>query len=65
MQGKKLKTILWEKGMTQRDLSKMAGIPESYISYFVRDKFLFDKSQRIRIANVLGVAEKDLFQGEK
>jgi transcriptional regulator with XRE-family HTH domain len=62
---KKLKNYLWDKQWSQRRLSQESGLPESYISYFLNGKFVLDKSQRVKIANVLGVAESEIFSSEE
>ena len=65
MSAKNLKIILFEKKLTQRQLAKDAGIPEAHLSYYMHDKFVFNKQQRNRIANALGVPEQTIFRDSK
>ena len=58
---KKLSAVLFDKEMTQRQLAKKAGLPESYISYYMRDKFKFDAVQRAKIAVVLDMQPDEIF----
>ena len=56
-----LKIALFRKGMTQAELSKKTGIPESYLSYAIHGRFLLDGKQRKKICAVLRVTERELF----
>jgi len=61
----KLKLILFEQGMTQRKLSSVAGVPESYISLAINGRFNFDSEQRRRISIALGRNERELFPSKE
>lgn len=48
-----VKVLLFEKDITQRDLSRKTGIPESILSMFINGKYILDGVQQSRIAKVL------------
>lgn len=52
-----------KKGITQRQLSKLTGIGECYISLASRGRYVPTERQQDLIAGVLGVAKADLFEG--
>jgi hypothetical protein len=64
-EAEELKIILREKKLFQGRLSKDTGISESYLSYFMHGKLVLNKTQRVKIANVLGVPEKEIFNINK
>ena len=57
----KLATKIKEKDTTQRELSKKAGIPESYISYHLHGRWNFNRVEQEKIAEVLGVDSREIF----
>jgi len=61
----KLKLVLFEKGITQQELAAKTGIPCAYISQCVNGRFLLNRDQREKIAEVLGVSVTNVFQTEK
>lgn len=58
----KLKSLLWESGITQRDLSKTTKIPEAYISLAMSGRYVFNSLEKAKIARALGVAESEIFK---
>lgn len=57
----KLKQILIEKGLTQRDLANKTRIPEAYISHFIHGRFIFNETSQNKIAQALGVKKEEIF----
>ena len=64
MKRKKLSAVLFDREMTQRQLARKAGLPESYISYYMRGKFVFDAVQKAKIAVVLDMKPDEIFEGQ-
>ncbi len=60
----KLKVKLWEKGVSQRTLSRETEIPRAYISLGINGRYLFDEMQKQKIAKALGVQKNQLFGNE-
>jgi hypothetical protein len=58
----KLKSLLWNQGITQRDLSKTTKIPEAYISLGLSGRYVFNSLERAKIARALGVPESEIFK---
>ncbi len=56
-----LKIKIWEKGLTQREVAKKAGIDEGRLSLIVNGRYLPDQIQRVRIAQAVGLPVSDLF----
>ena len=50
----KLKNLLYEKGITQRELAKLAGISESAVFFYAQGKITPRGKTAKRIAQVLG-----------
>ena len=57
------KVALLRRGITQRELSELTGIGESYISLAARGRYVPSDRQQELIAGVLGVGKDDLFRG--
>ena len=57
----KLKKVIFENGMSQRELAKKAGIHESLISMAVRGKYNLDGVQRAKVAKAIGKPEDEIF----
>ncbi len=60
----KLKMVLWEKKMTQRELSHRSGLNEAIISMVANGRYLPDEHQRSVIAEVVGEKQDELFENE-
>jgi len=60
----KLKLMLWERGKTQRELSKETGIAENQISQHITGRFNFSNAEQKLIAKALGEKTMDLFNAE-
>ena len=58
----KLKLVLWEKKMTQRELSHRSGINEAIISMVANGRYLPDEHQRSMISEVVGEEQDELFE---
>jgi transcriptional regulator with XRE-family HTH domain len=56
-----LKITLFEKNRTQRWLAKETGIPESYLSMYIRGKFLLSQIQKTKIAQALACETSVVF----
>lgn len=61
----RIKEMLLEKGMSQKQLSKMTGITESAISNYVKGTRVPRGTNLIKIANALGTTADDLLSGDK
>lgn len=48
-----VKALLFERDLTQKDLSRETGIHESILSMFMNGKYILDGVQQSRIAKVL------------
>ena len=57
----KLKEVLWEKKMTQRELSHRSGINEATVSMIANGRYLPDADQKSMIAEVIGEDQEALF----
>ena len=57
----KLKEILKSKGLSQGKVSRMADVPASNFCLICNGKGYAPPAWRKRIANVLGVAENEIF----
>lgn len=58
----RLKLKLWEQGITQQTLSSKTGIPRTYISLGINGRYVFDEGQKQKIAEVLELKAKQLFE---
>lgn len=56
-----LKKVIFENGMSQRELAKKARIHESLISMAVRGKYNLDGIQKAKIAKAIGKPENEIF----
>jgi len=56
-----LKNILFDKGITQRELARKSKIAEAIVSMIIHGKYVPDDRQRKKIAAVLRTRERDLF----
>jgi len=59
-----LKKILFESGLSQRQLSRKTGIPESYLSMYVQGRMLLRREEKELIAGVLNLRVDELFGGQ-
>ena len=57
----KLKTVILEKDFTQREVSKRARIPESVLSHHIHGRWVFSRSEKEAIAEVLQVDSREIF----
>ena len=62
MKNSKLKLILFEGGMSQRDLAKKSGVHESTISLAINGKYNLDEIQKAKIAKALKMSINGLFE---
>ena len=59
-----LKLALFEKGISQAELGKQAGIPRSYISMAINGRLNLEEYQKGAICRVLDREYEDLFKEE-
>ena len=59
---KKIKHVLVDKDITQKELAKAMGVSEPYISYVVNGYETPSAEMRKKIARFLGVKEKEIFE---
>lgn len=57
----KLKGVLFDKGITQREIARKSEITEAILSMIIHGKYVPDDGQRKKIAAVLRMKERDLF----
>ena len=62
MKNVRLKATIFEKGITQQDLSKVTGIPSSYISLAIRGRLNLSADEQNRIAKALNCKSEELFE---
>ena len=55
-----LKKTLFEMGLTQKELSKRAHIPENWLSMAIRGRYALSQRQREKISSVLNKSITDL-----
>jgi len=55
------KRALRERGITQKELSNITGIPQAYLSWFGNGRFVLTPMHRKKIARALRWKEEDLF----
>jgi transcriptional regulator with XRE-family HTH domain len=58
---KKIKIILFEANMTQRDLSRKTRIPENFISLIVNGKYNPTPEEKTVIAEALNISANKIF----
>lgn len=58
---KTLKIFLIQSGITQKDLARKTGIPQSYISLIATGRLLPTANQKERIASALECPAEELF----
>jgi len=58
---KALRLALFDKGISQRELSKRTHIPEAYISRAINGSFILTPQKKDRIAEELGLSVMELF----
>ena len=56
-----LKSTLFERSISQRELSTKTGIAESLISLAIHGRYILDNDQKKKIAEVLGKPVQELF----
>lgn len=61
----RIKELLQEKGISQKDLAELTGITESAISHYVNGTRVPRGANLVKIANVLGTTADDLLSGDK
>lgn len=59
-----LKIKIFERGITQRNLSKKVGVPESLLSMLVQGKYIPTDEEKEKIAEVLGCKPEEIFEAE-
>ncbi|MFH0824104.1 MAG: helix-turn-helix transcriptional regulator [Pseudomonadota bacterium] len=57
-----LKMILFEQGLTQRELARKAGIDETILSRAVHGRYVLDEVEMAQISRALGMSPKTLFE---
>lgn len=57
---RKLKMALFDRGITQSQLSRTTGIPKAYISQAIHGRYILDPEQLRKIAGALGMDEAGL-----
>jgi len=57
----KLKSKLFEIGMTQKELAKSVHIPEPYVSLILAGRYNPDNEERQKIAEAVGCSPADIF----
>jgi transcriptional regulator with XRE-family HTH domain len=57
----RLRLKLLEKGLTQREVARKAGMTEGLMSLIVNGRFIPDEQQKEKIAKAVGLPEVDLF----
>ncbi len=55
------KKALSDRGLSQRELGKLVGINHTLISMYSRGRYVLTLAERERIAQALGMPEKDVF----
>ncbi len=60
-----LRNAIFASGLTQRFVAKQAGVPEAVLSMIVNGKYLPDDLEKLRIAQVVGKSETELFTNER
>ena len=61
---KKIPIACIEKGLTQRELAKMAGIHESVLSNAIAGRWILSEAQQRKIALILGQEVGELFPND-
>ncbi len=61
----RIKEILQEKEISQKELSVLTGITESAISHYVKGTRVPRGANLVKIAKVLGTTVEDLLSGDK
>lgn len=61
----RIKEMIAEKGISQKELSELTGITESAISHYVKGTRVPRGANLIKIAGVLGTTADDLLSGDK
>lgn len=62
MKNVKLKSIIFERGFTQRSLAEKTGIPEAHISMAIHGRYNLDREQQQHISSVLDCDPKEVFE---
>lgn len=57
----RLKPILFERGLTARELARRSGISETIISLIANGRYVPDPVQKSKIASVVGVPAEVIF----
>jgi len=57
-----LKSEIVRRGLTQRKLAAMTGIPASYISLSINGRFNLDAGEQLKISEVLNVVPSEIFK---
>lgn len=61
----RMKEMLYEKNISQKQLSEMTGITESAISHYIKGDRVPRGTNLIKIAKALGTTADDLLSGDK
>lgn len=59
---KALKVQIFGSGLTQKEVARLAGVPEMYISLVVQGKMLLNPERQSKIAEVLGCRVDEIFK---
>lgn len=63
--GERIKELMREQGITNKELAEAAGVTEPMISYIIRGLRDTTVGTLVRIANRLGVKVDELVKGQK
>ena len=61
----RIKEMLQEKGISQKELAELTGLTESAISHYVKGDRVPRGTNLVKIANALGTTTDDLLSGDK
>jgi transcriptional regulator with XRE-family HTH domain len=61
---RKIKILLMDLGITQKELAERAGIPRPYVNLIVNGRLMPSDTQRVAIAGALGKDPQELFGKE-
>lgn len=59
----RLKRIMFEKGITQRELAEKTGICRVYLSLHINGRVNLKDLEKLRVAEALGCKVSDVFEG--
>ena len=62
--GKKLTALMYDKGVTQREVAKAIGLSKTSVSYAVNGRVVPKADTLIKLAAYFGVTVDELLKGE-